>query len=72
MKARMSIVMAATMLGASLLSGCLSTPQTKALITPVGVIGVHSFAPPRQAPRSTDFEQRVAKHAASTDEAERS
>jgi len=47
----------------ALLAGCISTPQTKALITPIGVIGVHSFAPPREAPRSTEFEQRLAQHA---------
>jgi hypothetical protein len=42
------------------LAGCINLPQTKALITPAGVIGVHSFAPP-EAKRSTDFEQRIAQ-----------
>lgn len=28
------------------LSGCVSTPNTKALITPVGAAGYHTFAPP--------------------------
>jgi hypothetical protein len=50
------------------LTGCINLPQTKALITPVGVVGVHSFGPPRQLPRnidpkSVDFEQpRIAQH----------
>lgn len=29
----------------AVLSGCVSTPSTKALITPVGAVGVYSFAP---------------------------
>jgi len=49
------------------LAGCIDLPQTKALITPVGVVGVHSFAP-----RATDsnqlappdFRQRLAQQAA--------
>jgi len=41
------------------LTGCLNLPQTKALITPVGVVGIHSFAPPRDPLRGVDFiEQR--------------
>lgn len=31
-------------------SACVSTPQTKALITPVGAVGVHSFNTPQTAP----------------------
>jgi hypothetical protein len=27
------------------LSGCINTPSTKALITPVGAVGIHSFEP---------------------------
>ena len=47
------------------LAGCISTPQTKALITPVGVIGVHSFAPPAPQPRTIDFmeQRRLAQQA---------
>lgn len=31
--------------------GCVSTPGTRALITPIGVVGIHSFAPTnRQSP----------------------
>ena len=42
-----------------MLAGCISTPQTKALITPVGVFGVHSFAPPvQQPPPHIDFIQQ--------------
>jgi hypothetical protein len=62
MKIRSSIVMT---LGVSALcatlAGCINLPQTKALITPVGAIGIHSFAPRPEVPRSTDFEQRVAQ-----------
>ena len=71
MKVRSSIVMT---LGVSALcatlAGCINLPQTKALITPVGVVGVHSFAPQPQAPRSTDFEQRVAQQRVHTAEDE--
>ena len=57
-----------------LLAGCINLPQTKALITPVGAIGIHSFAPPRPAPRSADFEQRIAEQrkSSSTDPQDRS
>lgn len=48
------------------LAGCINLPQTKALVTPVGVIGVHSFAPPPPTKRSTDFEQRVAQQRKTT------
>ena len=27
------------------LAGCVNTPATKALITPIGGVGIHSFAP---------------------------
>jgi len=47
-------------------AGCINLPQTKALVTPLGVIGVHSFAPPPEAKRSTDFEQRVAQQRKAT------
>ena len=47
------------------LAGCISTPQTKALITPVGAIGIHSFAPPPVQPRNVDFidQRRLAQRA---------
>lgn len=28
-----------------MLAGCINTPNTKALITPIGGVGFHSFAP---------------------------
>jgi hypothetical protein len=46
---------------AALLAGCINTPQTKALITPVGAVGIYSFGPPREQPRNTEFERRVAQ-----------
>ena len=39
----------------ALLCGCISTPNTKALITPVGAVGYHTFAPPDRM-RSIDLE----------------
>lgn len=29
-------------------AGCISTPSTKALITPIGAVGYHTFAPESQ------------------------
>jgi hypothetical protein len=47
-------------------AGCISTPNTKALITPIGAVGVHSFAPPsdpnRMTPSRADALARVASH----------
>ena len=42
----------------ALLCGCISTPNTKALITPVGAVGYHTFAPPDSPDRmrSIDLE----------------
>jgi hypothetical protein len=47
------------------LAGCINLPQTKALITPVGAVGIHSFAPPAPTPRGVDFPdaRRVAQRA---------
>jgi hypothetical protein len=36
---------------AALAAGCVSTPNTKALITPIGGIGYHTFAPQRDPNR---------------------
>lgn len=36
----------AVMGAAATLSGCVSFGQTDMLVTPVGVAGIHSFAPP--------------------------
>jgi hypothetical protein len=33
-----------------LLSGCVSYPSTKILVTPIGAAGIHSFAPPERNP----------------------
>jgi hypothetical protein len=48
------------------LTGCINTPNTKALITPLGGIGVHSFAPPETPdvlPRSdADGLARIVAH----------
>ena len=41
-------------------AGCVSTPQTKALITPFGAIGVHSFAPAERTPMNASEVDRLA------------
>lgn len=48
------------------LGGCVSTPNTKALITPIGAVGVHSFAPtqkksPDEMKAAREAEQRLAR-----------
>lgn len=41
--------------------GCISTPQTKALITPVGAIGYHTFEPPgARPPTPSEIDRMVA------------
>ena len=57
MKARMLLLSSFGVL----LAGCINTPQTRALITPIGAVGIHSFAPPREQPRSPEFERRIAE-----------
>jgi hypothetical protein len=42
-------------------AGCVSTPQTKALITPVGAIGVHSFAPTEPVRPNASEADRLAR-----------
>ena len=50
-----------------LLTGCVNLPDTKALITPIGAVGVHSFAPRHTTPRSIDVAtpdaQKIAANA---------
>jgi hypothetical protein len=41
-------------------AGCVSTPQTKALFTPVGAIGVHSFAPVERTRMNSSEVDRLA------------
>ncbi|MBB6093527.1 TolA-binding protein [Povalibacter uvarum] len=48
------------------LGGCVSTPSTKALITPIGAVGVYSFAPtekrsPDEMKAARQAEQRLAR-----------
>lgn len=45
---------------ALLSTGCVSTSHTKALFTPVGAIGVHSFAPTEQERPSASEADRLA------------
>lgn len=52
---------------AATLSGCVSFGQTDMLVTPLGVAGIHSFAPPaspddfRQLDREAERLQRIAQ-----------
>lgn len=42
-------------------AGCVSTPQTKVLITPVGAIGVHTFRQPdAQRPTPSEIDRMTA------------
>jgi hypothetical protein len=66
MKVRISLT-ALLSFAVALMSGCVNLPDTKALITPVGVAGIHSFAP-RQPAGPTDF--RPADAASATNSAE--
>lgn len=50
---------------ATLTAGCVSTPDTKAFITPIGGIGYHTFAPhqkdpDRMPPPDADSVARIA------------
>lgn len=49
---------------ATLTAGCISTPNTKALVTPLGGIGYHTFAPhkdpDRMPPPDADSVARIA------------
>ena len=42
-------------------AGCVSTPQSKALFTPVGAIGVHSFAPVERTRMNSSEADRLAQ-----------
>ena len=47
------------------MSGCISTHNTKAFVTPIGGIGIHSFKPERDPNRMLPpGAERVAKMAA--------
>lgn len=44
-----------------LVAGCVSTPNTKALITPIGGIGIHAFAPPSPDRMAASKSEQVAR-----------
>ncbi len=52
-------------LAAILLSGCINQPSTKVLLTPIGAVGIHSFAPPERSPdemkAAREISERLAK-----------
>jgi hypothetical protein len=51
-------------LASTLVAGCISTPNTKAFVTPIGGIGYHTFAPhkdpDRMPPPDADSVARIA------------
>lgn len=53
------------------LSGCVSTPNTTALITPIGAAGYHTFAPPDSPDRIRASNLKRPASAADTLEATR-
>lgn len=59
---RSSIRIALTTTLLLMAAGCISTPQTKALITPVGALGYHTFRPPQaQPPTPSEIDRMVAR-----------
>jgi len=50
MKLRLLVVPCAITAFAVSLGGCVSYGQTRMLVTPVGVAGIHKFAPPNKTP----------------------
>lgn len=58
----MKLGMLGALISAAVLAGCVSTPQTKALVTPVGAIGYHTFAPPEaRRPSPSDIDRMTAR-----------
>ncbi len=54
------------------LSGCVTTPNTKALVTPIGAAGYHTFKPKQPPPRvAPDDVNRIAAAAAEESRRER-
>jgi hypothetical protein len=47
-----------------LLSGCISYPSTKILVTPIGAAGIHSFAPPERNPDEMRASREATQHLA--------
>ena len=61
------LVVAATVFG-----GCISYPNTKALVTPIGAVGFHTFAPAERTPdtmRAAELKSERLARAFETDEA---
>jgi hypothetical protein len=40
-------------------SGCINYPRTHVLVTPIAVAGVHSFAPAKSKPATTNLDLRA-------------
>ena len=69
MKLKPLIVPCAVAAVAFSLGGCVSYGQTGMLVTPVGVAGIHKFAPPNKSPDDMhEMERTTARIAAVTDE----
>jgi len=48
------------------LGGCVTYGQTHALVTPFGVAGIHTFAPPKKSPDDLTGAQKTAERIAKT------
>jgi len=51
----------------AMLSGCVSYGQTHALVTPIGVAGWHSFAPPQRPVNVNELERKADRMAKTGD-----
>jgi len=50
------------------LTGCVSYGQTGVLFTPLGVAGIHTFAPPKKSPDDIGEAQKNAERVAKATE----
>ena len=50
------------------IAGCVSTPSTKALITPVGAVSYHTFAPPQSPDRTRTIDLEALNQVARADD----
>ena len=48
------------------LTGCVTYGQTGVLFTPLGVAGIHTFAPPKKSPDDIGEAQKTAERLAKT------
>ena len=68
---QLRILIACTVAAAAALSGCVSFGQTDMLVTPFGVAGIHSFAPPPSPDNYKQLDRTAARLAAIQKEQEK-